>query len=207
MEKPGSTEQHFFFSGMQPTIRRRSGKQQIEHVQHMMSVAAKTFIESSGVLVKSIRGFFGVLPDFNGLQATSFVHPKLVTHQIFHVRHFAFVDGAICFGYFCAKPEHVKDKLPLPPLIRLEFAVGGFIFLGLVKKIMPQPRPHEKANQSTKGQAQEVEQKDAKDAADYFAFDFHCDGCGNSAQQNSGGKVIEGMGTVRQNVGIWVLTL
>ena len=38
---------------------------------------------------------------------------------------------------------------------------------------MPQPRPYEKANQPAKGEAQEVEQKNAGDAAEYFAFDFH----------------------------------
>jgi hypothetical protein len=90
----------------------------------------------------------------------------------------------------------MEHKLSLPTLIGFEFAVGGLFLFGLIKKVMPQPGPYKKADQSAKGNSQEVEQKDAGDAAEYFAFDFHSDeylnGGAWDAQQKSGGKVSEG---------------
>jgi len=108
--------------------------------------------------------------------AAPLVHAELMAHQVFHMRHLALIDGAIGLSQFGAKPENVKNKLPLPPLIGFELTVRAFFLLGLIKKIMPKPRPHKKADQSAKWDAQEVEQKDAGDAAEYFAFDFHCVG-------------------------------
>jgi hypothetical protein len=90
----------------------------------------------------------------------------------------------------------MEHKLSLPTLIGFKFTVGGMLLLGLIKKIMPQPGPYKKADQSTEGNSQEVEQEDAGDAAEYFAFDFHSVGCLNGgawdAQQKSGSKVSEG---------------
>ena len=161
------------------SISRSSGKKQVQHVHDMVPVAAKAFVECTGVLLKRIGRLFGIFPDFDGLQATSFVHAELVAHQAFHVRHFPFIDRAVGLGHFGTEPEYMKNKFTLPTLISPELMVRLFFFLGLVKQIMPNPGSHKKADQSTKWDTQKVEQKDSGDAADDFAFDFQCYGQAN----------------------------